>query len=430
MTVSSETAKSGPYTGNGVTTVFAYGFKIFADADLRVIKTDTAGAETTLTLTTHYTVSGAGEASGGNVTLLSAPANGEKITILRDMTFTQTTDLRNQGGFYPEVHERVFDRLVMQTQQLKEELDRAVKVDASSTTDPDDLLDEIDADVAAAAASASAASTSASTASTQAGIATTQAGIATTQASNAAASAAAAAASAASGLFTVITDKTADFTIVADTDNTTLFKVDTSGGNVIATLPSIATAGEGERYGFLRTSASNTFTLVRDGTDTINGVAGNYTVAAVANEILIIVADDATPDNWIVIRWSLVQADGTTLSQSGNTVSLNLASDNTWTGSQRSTPVTDNDGSFDMDAGQDFVWTPSGADVLEFTNERSGQRGMILLVNPSAYAITFGSEIMIDSEAASALSTAGTYMLSYWCYDGTNVAVSYSGALS
>lgn len=112
------------------------------------------------------------------------------------------------------------------------------------------------------------------------------------------------------------------------------------------------------------------------------------------------------------------------------TLTLDLTSDQSWTGSQRVTPVTDNDGSFDMSAGQDFIWTPTAADVLEFTNATSGQRGMILLVNPSAYVITFGTGVVKDEDAATELSTAGTYQIAYWCYDGTNIAISYSGALS
>ena len=71
MTVSSTTVKNS-YSGNGSTTEFAYGYKIFADSDLIVIiRTDSTGVETVKPLTTHYTVSGAGDASGGNVTFTS-----------------------------------------------------------------------------------------------------------------------------------------------------------------------------------------------------------------------------------------------------------------------------------------------------------------------------------------------------------------------
>ena len=93
MTVSSTTTKNS-YSGNGSTTVFAYGFKIFDDADLQVIIRSSTGTETTKTLTTHYTVSGAGDASGGNVTFTTGntPASGETVVIRRNLTQTQSTD--------------------------------------------------------------------------------------------------------------------------------------------------------------------------------------------------------------------------------------------------------------------------------------------------------------------------------------------------
>ena len=62
MTVSTTTSKVS-YTGNGSTSAFAYTYKIFADAELKVYV-----GGVLKTLTTHYTVSGAGGASGGNVT--------------------------------------------------------------------------------------------------------------------------------------------------------------------------------------------------------------------------------------------------------------------------------------------------------------------------------------------------------------------------
>ena len=93
MSVSSTTTKNS-YSGNGSTTTFAYGFKIFADADLQVIIRAAAGTETTKTLTTHYTVTNAGNDSGGNVVFTSGniPASGETVVIRRNLTLTQGTD--------------------------------------------------------------------------------------------------------------------------------------------------------------------------------------------------------------------------------------------------------------------------------------------------------------------------------------------------
>ena len=64
MTISTTTIKNS-YSGNGSTTAFSYTFKITADSEMQVIIRSSTGTETVKTLTTHYTVSGAGDASGG-----------------------------------------------------------------------------------------------------------------------------------------------------------------------------------------------------------------------------------------------------------------------------------------------------------------------------------------------------------------------------
>ena len=91
MTVSSSTIKNS-YSGDGSTTAFAYGYKIFAEADLTVIIRSSTGVETVKTLTTHYTVSNVGVDGGGNVTFGSAPASGETVVIIRNTANTQTLD--------------------------------------------------------------------------------------------------------------------------------------------------------------------------------------------------------------------------------------------------------------------------------------------------------------------------------------------------
>ena len=47
MTVSASTRKAGPFTGNGVQTVFPFTFKVFTEVDIRVVLLVTAtGVET------------------------------------------------------------------------------------------------------------------------------------------------------------------------------------------------------------------------------------------------------------------------------------------------------------------------------------------------------------------------------------------------
>jgi hypothetical protein len=135
MTVSSTTVKNS-YSGNGSTTQFAYGYKIFADSDLIVIiRVNSTGVETVKTLTTHYTVSGAGDASGGNVTFTSGntPASGQTVVIIREVPQTQAIDYIANDPFPAESHEEGLDRGTMTTQQVQEELNRAIKLSRTNT---------------------------------------------------------------------------------------------------------------------------------------------------------------------------------------------------------------------------------------------------------------------------------------------------------
>ena len=134
MTISSTVTKVS-FAGNGSTTVFAYSFKIFAATDLEVIiKTDATDVETVQSLTTHYTVSGAGDDSGGNVTFGTAPASGTTVVIRRALALTQGTDYVENDSFGAESHEDALDRLTMLAQQLTEKIDRSLKLPVSADT--------------------------------------------------------------------------------------------------------------------------------------------------------------------------------------------------------------------------------------------------------------------------------------------------------
>lgn len=106
MTVST-VVDHNDYTGNGVTTVFPYTFRIFVKSDLAVTIVDPDGNITELVLDADYTVTGAGGYSGGSVVLKSPLSNGWQISVARDLDPVQETDLRNQGKFFAETHEDV-----------------------------------------------------------------------------------------------------------------------------------------------------------------------------------------------------------------------------------------------------------------------------------------------------------------------------------
>ena len=141
MTLLSQTSKN-VFVGDGATVLFSYTFRIFTDADLLVTIQDTSvtpQTEITLVLTSDYTVTGAGDASGGTITLLltgqlsSAPSATDNITIQRALPITQPTDYVENDPFPAESHETALDRGRMIDQQLQEELDRAIKLAVNIT---------------------------------------------------------------------------------------------------------------------------------------------------------------------------------------------------------------------------------------------------------------------------------------------------------
>jgi len=143
MSVSSTTTKNS-HSGDGSTTAFAYSFKIFADADLLVIIRASTGAETTKSLSTHYTVSGAGAESGGTVTFTSGntPASGETVVIRRNLGLTQATDYVENDPFPAESHEDALDRLTFIAQGIQEELDRSFKVSKTNSITTPEFVDD------------------------------------------------------------------------------------------------------------------------------------------------------------------------------------------------------------------------------------------------------------------------------------------------
>ena len=140
MTVSTTTLKNS-YSGNGSTTAFAYGFKVFDSSELKVYIRSSTGTETLKsegTGSAHYGVSGVGSSSGGNVTFVTAPASGETVVILRDTALTQSLDLVENDPFLSDSFEDSLDKLTHTVQELDEEVQRSFKVSkTNSITTPE-----------------------------------------------------------------------------------------------------------------------------------------------------------------------------------------------------------------------------------------------------------------------------------------------------
>lgn len=212
--------RSGPYLGNGLTASFDYGFSIRSQTFLRVVRQNADLTETTLTLTTDYTVSGVDVDSGGSITLVdpaTALPTGTKLLILYNGDFNQSVDYSSQNGVNLSQLEVALDKIVMHLRQLKELADRAATVDVFNEVSVAGLVANLNAlilieaditiaadniaSIVAAPGAASAASTSASEAAASAVAAAASAVTAAADAVTAASAAGAASgsASAASG---------------------------------------------------------------------------------------------------------------------------------------------------------------------------------------------------------------------------------------
>jgi len=132
MTISTTIIKNS-YSGNASQTVFPYTFKISVNADIQVILRSATGTETVKSISSDYSVSGAGNASGGNVTMGVAPASGETLVIRRATVQTQNIDLVENDPFSAETVEGGFDKSVSLVQEIQEEADRSLKLSRTNT---------------------------------------------------------------------------------------------------------------------------------------------------------------------------------------------------------------------------------------------------------------------------------------------------------
>lgn len=124
----------GPVTGLGISRV-DFDFKIFASSNVLVIRTSKEGVDKTLKEGEDYTVTWDEDQTaniGGYITLDEFLTDGESVTILSNVAYTQELDLHAEGDFNPNDINVNFDRTEAQIQQLKEKLSRAAVAPASS----------------------------------------------------------------------------------------------------------------------------------------------------------------------------------------------------------------------------------------------------------------------------------------------------------
>lgn len=132
MTITNETTKV-VYQGDDAATTWPFTFLIpEGEAVVSLVTIETG--ETEELDPAAFTITGEDDPDGGDVEypLSGSPLSTDYYIVVQRITpYTQTTDLSNQSGYYPETVENMADKIVYQTQQLNEEMSRTVRFPVS-----------------------------------------------------------------------------------------------------------------------------------------------------------------------------------------------------------------------------------------------------------------------------------------------------------
>ena len=124
-----DTAPRNQYTATSGQTVFTVSFEFFENADLKVYKNAVLQ-----TITTHYTVTGAGVTGGGSITLTSGATTGDIITIVRDIPVKRVTDFPTSGPFNISALNTELDKIVAMVQEREDDITRVVQLSETDTS--------------------------------------------------------------------------------------------------------------------------------------------------------------------------------------------------------------------------------------------------------------------------------------------------------
>jgi len=139
MTIAEKTTSArNDYVGNGTRTEFPFTFEVLNEANsstgknytLKVLVDDVEKTEDT-----DYTIGYDSATRLGSITFTTAPASSAVITLLSDISLTQSTDYINigTGPFPADSHEGTVDKLTLIARELDEKIDRSILLPESST---------------------------------------------------------------------------------------------------------------------------------------------------------------------------------------------------------------------------------------------------------------------------------------------------------
>ena len=112
------------YVADGVQSAFTFPFPIFAPTDLAVRLN---GAP----LAYGFAVEGAGRSEGGTLRFAAPPAPGARVTLLRRIALSRTSDFQPNGVLRATTLNDELDRQVAVLQEVRDEVSSAIRLDPS-----------------------------------------------------------------------------------------------------------------------------------------------------------------------------------------------------------------------------------------------------------------------------------------------------------
>ena len=137
MAVSTPTTfKKTHYSIDTPTPSISTGWMADSSDEVEVISIASSGAETTLTYSTHYTLSGLGTASGFTVTMVGTILAGTDILVQPKTSLTTDQNYSYQGSFSSSKTQSGYDLIVNMLKRLKNIADRSIKIPVGEVDDP------------------------------------------------------------------------------------------------------------------------------------------------------------------------------------------------------------------------------------------------------------------------------------------------------
>lgn len=123
------------YVATNGQTVFPYPFPITQDSDLVVVVNGT-----TLATDAGYTLSGQGNATGGNVTFTLGQTAGAIVTLFRNISIQRISQIGQNSGFSSAVFNAEFNQIYLILQQLQESIALSLQIPNTNSPAPTTTL--------------------------------------------------------------------------------------------------------------------------------------------------------------------------------------------------------------------------------------------------------------------------------------------------